>query len=105
MDGVNVALGNRGMTVEASRQCAKDRKEWRSLVHMYLNEFHVAIWLARVFFRTALPCSCGYNLERDGMPLHETVKRAQLLNTKVQMSSIWAKGYTLMIVCVLSDLT
>ena len=34
IDGVKVALGNRGMTVEAARQCAKDRKEWRSLVHM-----------------------------------------------------------------------
>ena len=34
MDGVKVALGNRGMTVEAARQCAKDQKEWRSLVHM-----------------------------------------------------------------------
>ena len=22
-----------GMTVEAARQCAKDRKEWRALVH------------------------------------------------------------------------
>ena len=31
---VKVALGNRGMTVEAARQCAKDRKEWRALVHM-----------------------------------------------------------------------
>ena len=30
MDSVKVALGNRGMTVEA----AKDRKEWRALVHM-----------------------------------------------------------------------
>ena len=28
MDGVKVALGNRGMTVEAARQFAKDRKEW-----------------------------------------------------------------------------
>ena len=28
------ALGNRGMTVEAARQCAKDRKELRALVHM-----------------------------------------------------------------------
>ena len=28
MDGVKVALGNRGMTVEAARQCAKDRKGW-----------------------------------------------------------------------------
>ena len=34
MDGVKVALGNGGMTVEAARQCAKDRKAWRALVHM-----------------------------------------------------------------------
>ena len=34
MDGVKVALGNRGMTVEAVRQCAKDRQECRALVHM-----------------------------------------------------------------------
>ena len=34
MDGVKVALGNRGMTVEAARQCTEDRKEWRALVHM-----------------------------------------------------------------------
>ena len=34
MDGVTVALGNRGMTVEAARRCANDRKEWRALVHM-----------------------------------------------------------------------
>ena len=34
MDGVKVALGNRGMTVEAARQCAKYRNEWRALVHM-----------------------------------------------------------------------
>ena len=27
MDGVKVSLGGRGMTVEAERQCAKDRKE------------------------------------------------------------------------------
>ena len=34
MDGVKVALGNRGMMVEAARQCVKDRKAWRALVHM-----------------------------------------------------------------------
>ena len=34
MDSMKVALGNRGMTVEALRQCAKDRKDWRALVHM-----------------------------------------------------------------------
>ena len=34
MSGVKVALGNRGMTVEAARQCAKHRKAWRALVHI-----------------------------------------------------------------------
>ena len=34
MDGVKVALGNRGMTVEGAQQCTKDGKEWRALVHM-----------------------------------------------------------------------
>ena len=43
MDGVKVFLSNRGMTVEATRQCAKDRKEWRALVHMSLIEFNAAI--------------------------------------------------------------
>ena len=38
MDGVQVALGNRGMAVEAARQCANDRKEWRALVHTYVIE-------------------------------------------------------------------
>ena len=33
-DGVKVALGNREMTVEAARQCAKDMKEFRALVQM-----------------------------------------------------------------------
>ena len=34
MDGVNVVLGNKGITVEAVRQCSKYWKEWRALVHM-----------------------------------------------------------------------
>ena len=34
MDGVKVAMGNRGITVEAARQCTKDRKECRALVRM-----------------------------------------------------------------------
>ena len=33
MDGVKVAMSNRGMTVEAARRCAKDRKAWRALLH------------------------------------------------------------------------
>ena len=43
MDGVKVALGNIGMTVEAARQCANGRKKWRALVYMKLNEFHATI--------------------------------------------------------------
>ena len=34
MEGVKVALGHRGMTVEAARQYARDRIEWRALVRM-----------------------------------------------------------------------
>ena len=34
IDGVKVTLGNREMTVEATRQCAKDWKEWRAMVLM-----------------------------------------------------------------------
>ena len=32
MVGVKVALGSRGLTVEAARPFAKDRLEWRALV-------------------------------------------------------------------------
>ena len=55
MDSVEVAIGNRRMTVEAARQCAK---EWRDLVRME------PFLLGPVFFRTALACSGGYHLER-----------------------------------------
>ena len=34
MNGVTVALSSRGMTVEAARQWARDRNEWRALVHI-----------------------------------------------------------------------
>ena len=34
INGVKGALSNRGMMVEAERQCAKYQKKWRSLVHM-----------------------------------------------------------------------
>ena len=29
--------------------------------------------LGTVFFRTALPCSGGYHMERGGIPLHDAV--------------------------------
>ena len=34
MNGVKVALDNRGMTVEAASQFAKEQKEWSALVLM-----------------------------------------------------------------------
>ena len=44
MEDVKVALGNRGMTVEAARRCARDRNEWRALVRMQMIEFQAAIF-------------------------------------------------------------
>ena len=44
MDGVKMALGSRGMTVEAVQQYAKDRKEWRAMVHMQMIEFNAPIF-------------------------------------------------------------
>ena len=34
MNGVKVALDNRGMTMEAVCKCTKERKQWRALAHM-----------------------------------------------------------------------
>ena len=39
MDIVKVALGIKGITVEAARQWFKDIKEWRALLHMLMIEF------------------------------------------------------------------
>ena len=35
--------------------------------------FTLPFLLGPVFFRTTLPCSGGYHLERGGMPLHDAV--------------------------------
>ena len=39
MDGVKVAMGNRGMTVEAARQCSKDRKRGEPWCICNMGEF------------------------------------------------------------------
>ena len=36
--------------------------------------FKLPFFLGPVFFRTALPCSGGYHLERGWMPLHDAVE-------------------------------
>ena len=64
--------------------------------------------LGTVFFRTVLQCSRGYHLARGGMPLHDAIGincKTELLKIMASVSSMWAKGCILMIVCVLSDLT
>ena len=92
MDGVKVALGNSGMTAEAPRKTGK-------------SGFTQPFLLGPVFFRTALPCSGGYHMERGGMPLHDAIgincKKVQLLKIKAELSSIWAKGCILLTLCVL----
>ena len=65
MDGVKVALGNTAITVEAARTIGNSG-EPRCTCN---NEFYAAFLLGPVFFRTGLPCSVGYHLERGGMRL------------------------------------
>ena len=38
-----------------------------------LMSFTRPLLLGPVFFRTSLPCSGGYHLERGGMPFHDAV--------------------------------
>ena len=106
---MNVASGNRGMTVEAASQCPKDRKDWKTLLHMYLNEFHKPFSLALCSFgppsRALVVITWRWVGYQYFMRLGLTVKRTQLQKIKARMSSIWAKGCMLMIGCVLSDLT
>ena len=90
MDGVKVALGNRGMMVEAARQCEKNRSwepcNWMSVTRQFL--------LGPVFFRTALPYSGGYHLERGGMPLHDAfgINRTKGATTENQGADVKYMG-------------
>ena len=95
VDGVKVAIskvasGNRRMTVEAARKIRKSGEPWyiRNLM-----SFTRPFLLGPLFFRTSLPCSGVYRLERGGMNL----KRSQLLKIKGHVSSIWNKA------CLIDD--
>ena len=66
--------------------------------------------LGPVFFRTALPCSGGYHMERGGMPLHDAVgincnKGATTENQGSGVKYMGKGVYLVECVCVLSDLT
>ena len=114
MDGVKVALGNRGMMVD------NERKIWRSGEPWCIcnwRSFKLIFLLGPVFFRTTLPCSGGYHLERGGMPLHDAVgincKKGTTTENQgagVKYMGIGVYVWCLCVcvcvcVCVLSDLT
>ena len=66
--------------------------------------------LGPVFFRTSLPCSGGYHMERGAMPLHDVVgiNCKKGATTENQGSGVKYMGYGVYLddcVCVLSDLT
>ena len=97
---VKVGLGSRGIGVEAVRQSAKNRKEWRALVHIKIIEFLVEIY---AWFLCCLgPPSralVAYYLERGGMPLQHVVgvncENGTTTDIKEQVMNIWAKGFIL----------
>ena len=64
MDGVKVALGNRGMTVDAARQCAKDCK---AVFSALLRSLHRHSSVASVTYVTE---ECNYVTEELSIQLH-----------------------------------
>ena len=109
MVGMKVALGNRGMTMEAAWQCAKDRKAREPWYICNWTSFKLPSLLGPLFFRTALPCSGGYHKEREGMPLHNAVgincKKGSATENQDSGVKYIGSGVYLDCVCVLSDLT
>ena len=93
---------------------AKPRIRRERLSYWKICNWKICNWLSftrsfllgPLFFRTALPFSGGYHLERAGMPIHDAVgikcqKDATTENQGAGVKCfIWAKGCMLMIVCV-----
>ena len=68
----------------------------------------IEIFQGPVLFRTALPCSGVYHLERGGMQLHDAVgiNCKKCTTAENQGADVYGlRGVYWMIVCVLSDLT
>ena len=68
MDGVKVAVGNRGMT----GGCATMERVESPGTYVTMS-LTLPFLLGTVFFRTSLPSSGGYQKERGGTPLHDAV--------------------------------
>ena len=72
--------------------------------------FTLPFLLGIVFFLTALPCSGGYHLEREGRKLHDAVgiNGKKAADTENQGAGVKYMGYGVYLdvcVCVLSNLT
>ena len=86
-----------------ARKIGKNGEPW----HIYVTEW---VSLGTVFFRTALPCSGGYHLERGWMALHDAVgincKKGTNWKSRLRSQVYGLRGVSwLLCVCVLSDLT
>ena len=70
MDGLMLALFNRRMTLDNAQKIGESGEHWQICNGI---SFTRPFLLGPVSFRTALPCSVGYHMERGGMPLHDAV--------------------------------
>ena len=71
---MKVALGDRGMTVEAAQHWAKVNKERRALVHMLMIEFNAAIFAYSCILRPPTRALVDFHLERGGIQLHDSAE-------------------------------
>ena len=79
MDGVKVALGNRGMKVEAARKIGKSGEPWY-ICNSMSSTAAIFAWLCVLSHRPLVLwwLSPGCGSDRGGMPLHDAV----LINCK-----------------------
>ena len=62
---------NSDQSLGVTRQMAGKITQCGTTIHLCILDF--TSLLDTVFFRTDLPCSGGYHMERGGMPLHDAV--------------------------------
>ena len=94
--GVKVAVGSRGMAVKATRQCAKDKKGWGALVHMWMIEFNsIHFCLTLCSFEPSSHAEVDYHLERSGIPLHDAVGVTHKTDTTAenQLAIAWRMAF------------
>ena len=66
-------LGQQMDDVEAARQCSKDRKKCKSVMHILIIEFDAPFLHGPRSFGPPSQALVDYHLETGGMPLHNMV--------------------------------